>query len=150
MTACSSLQTGHVGLNVTDLDRSAAFYQQVLGFRVMLRSEGAGGRFAFLGDGDRLVLTLWQQAEGEFDARRPGLHHLSFQAGTMSEVREKLARLRELGVPLIYDGVVPHAEGGPSGGVFFRDPDGLRLEIFSPTGAEGHHAPGEGPSCGFF
>ena len=38
-----NLQTGHVGLNVSDLDRSKGFYQQVFGFEVWVnpRKKGA-------------------------------------------------------------------------------------------------------------
>ena len=33
----------------------------------------------------------------------------------------------------------------------FEDPDGIRLEIYAPTGAGDHAAPTPGaPSCGFF
>ncbi len=69
----------------------------------------------------------------------------------MDEVRAAEARLNSRGAKFIYDGIVPHAEGRPSGGIFFEDPDGVRLEIFAALGAEGEHAPtGEAPSCGFF
>ena len=46
----SGFQTGHVGLNVTDLDRSKEFYQDVLGFDVLgeSRSSGQADRFIFL------------------------------------------------------------------------------------------------------
>ena len=147
----SSLQTGHVGLNVSDLSRSKEFYRDVFGFEVKAESEAEGRRYAFLGDGQRLVLTLWQQSEGRFEKQRPGLHHLSFQVETIEEVREAERRLRELDVPLIYGGIVPHSEGSQSGGIFFEDPDGIRLEIYSPTGA-GDELPTatQGPACGFF
>lgn len=145
------LQTGHVGLNVSDLERSERFYREVFGFQVMHKSQEAGREFVFLADGGRLVLTLWRQGAGRFDKGRPGLHHLSFQVGTIEEVREAEGRLRALDVPLIYDGVVPHGEGAQSGGIFFEDPDGIRLEIYAPTGAGEHKAPMPGaPSCGFF
>ena len=147
----SSAQTGHVGLNVSDLDRSMRFYRDVLGFNVTGESQEAGRRFAFLGDGERVVLTLWQQGEGRFEKHLPGLHHLSFQVPAIEDVKDAEQRLRSLNVPLIYDGIVPHAEGAQSGGIFFEDPDGIRLEIYAPTGAEQRTAPTpNAPSCGFF
>jgi catechol 2,3-dioxygenase-like lactoylglutathione lyase family enzyme len=146
------LQTGHIGLNVSDLGRSRDFYTRAFGFRVVNESSEPGRAFAFLADGDgRLVLTLWQQSAGRFDAARPGLHHLSFQADGIDAVRAIERRLREDGVKFLYDGVVPHAEGADSGGIFFEDPDGIRLEVYAPSGAASHEAPTKGaPSCGFF
>lgn len=145
------LATGHVGLNVSDAERSKRFYRRVFSFEVMLESVEEGRRFVFLGDGERLVLTLWEQSEGRFETGRPGLHHLSFEVPSIKEVRTFEAGLREMGVPLLYDGIVPHAEGEDSGGVFFEDPDGIRLEVYSPSGAGGREAPhAEAPSCGFF
>ena len=144
-------ETGHVGLNVSDLERSTRFYQAVFGFEVTARSAADGRRFAFLGHGGRLQLTLWQQSDGRFERARPGLHHLSFQVAGIDEVRAAERRVRALGAPLLYDGIVPHAEGASSGGIYFEDPDGIRLEIYSPTGAAGLAAPVAGaPSCGFF
>ncbi len=146
-----SLQTGHVGLNVSDLERSERFYREVFGFQVTGKSQGTGREFVFLADKEKLVLTLWQQSEGRFDKRQPGLHHLSFQVATIEEVKEAEGRLRAIDVPLLYDGIVPHGEGAQSGGIFFEDPDGIRLEIYAPTGAGEHLAPTPGaPSCGFF
>ena len=47
--------------------------------------------------------------------------------------------------------MVAHREGGASGGIFFHDPDGTRLEISVPTGAETAPAPSsDAPTCGFF
>lgn len=147
----AEVQTGHVGLNVTDLARSVRFYKDVFGLEVLKESGAAGRRFAFLGAGGKTVLKLWEQSEGRFDAGAPGLHHLSFRVEDVGAVREVERKVRAAGARLIYDGVVPHAEGADSGGLFFEDPDGTRLEVFTPAGLGGAQAPVSGaPSCGFF
>ncbi|WP_431040825.1 VOC family protein [Streptomyces sp. P1-3] len=149
--AMAALRTGHIGLNVTDVDRSAGFYTQVFGFEVIGKDTEDDRRFAFLGRDGRLVLTLWQQAGGPFDGGRAGLHHLSFEVDTIAEVRAAEELLRELGADFAHDGVVAHGEGASSGGIFFTDPDGTRLEIYAPTGAEDAPVPSAAaPTCGFF
>ena len=142
--------TGHIGINVTDLDRSRDFYSAVLGLHLVGGSSEAPRRYAFLGDGERLVLTLWEQSRGRFDRAAPGLHHLSFQVASAGEVRAAEELLRALGANFTYDGIVPHAEGASSGGIFFEDPDGTRLEIFAAAGIQGEAPTADGPSCGFF
>ncbi|RYX86190.1 VOC family protein [bacterium] len=145
------MQTGHIGINVSDIERSKAFYTRAFGLDVMNESQEEGKQFAFLGENGTLYVTLWQQSAGRFDASVPGLHHLSFQVESLEQVKEAEARVRELGAEFLYDGVVSHAEGAQSGGIFFRDPDGIRLEIYTPSGADESDAPsGEAPTCGFF
>ncbi|MFI1719533.1 VOC family protein [Streptomyces sp. NPDC020489] len=146
-----TLRTGHIGLNVTDLDRSLAFYRDVLGFTAIGEGKEEGRRYAFLGDGESLVLTLWQQAEAAFAGDRAGLHHLAFEADSIERVRQYEQALRTDGVDFAHEGVVAHREGSASGGIFFHDPDGTRLEISVPSGADGAPAPVEAaPTCGFF
>lgn len=69
-------------------------------------------------------------------------------------VRAAEARVRDAGAEVLHGGVVPHQEGASSGGIFFTDPDGTRIEIYSATGADvvgAHAAPfGDAPTCGFF
>lgn len=146
----AGIESGHVGINVTDLGRSRAFYEQAFELETLGASDEDGRRYAFLGAGGRLLLTLWQQSDGRFDTGRPGLHHLAFQVPTVEDVRRAEGRVRELGARLLYDGVVPHAEGAPSGGIYFEDPDGLRLEIYTAEVGETHARAANGPSCGFF
>jgi lactoylglutathione lyase len=151
MSATSTLRTGHIGLNVTDLDRSLAFYRDVLGFGVIAEGKEQGRRFAFFGEAGRPTLTLWEQAQGGYDSGRAGLHHLAVEADTVEQVREYEVTLRAYGVDFAYDGVVAHGEGAASGGIFFHDPDGTRLEIYAPSGTEEAPAPsGAAPTCGFF
>jgi lactoylglutathione lyase len=145
-TLATTFATGHVGLNVADLGRSIGFYEHVFGWDIKQRGDG----FAFLGDADGLVLTLWEQSDGAFATDRPGLHHLAFQVGSIEDVREAEARVRAAGVALHRDGIVRHGEGASSGGIFFEDPDGIRLEIFTASGVEGEAPSGAAPTCGFF
>jgi catechol-2,3-dioxygenase len=145
------VRTGHIGLNVTDLERSTPFYARVFGLQTQSEGEDDGRRWAFLGRDGRLVLTLWQQSTAPFPVASAGLHHLSFEAESMEQVRAAEAVLRELGADFHHEGVVPHGEGTASGGIFFTDPDGIRLEIYAPNGAENATAPtGTAPTCGFF
>ncbi|BDT98680.1 VOC family protein [Nocardia sputorum] len=149
--AAPQLATGHVGLNVSDLDRSVDFYRRALGFEQLAASTDAQRRWAFLGADGKLVVTLWEQSDGAFSTDTPGLHHLSFQVDSIDQVRAVERVLRELSVAFAHDGVVAHGEGVASGGIFFSDPDGIRLEVYAPSGAETAPAPsGAAPTCGFF
>lgn len=150
-TPLTSLQTGHVGLNVSDLDRSREFYCHVFGLQVLKEGTDAKQRWVFLARDGKLMVTLFQQSTGVFDTATPGLHHLSFQVESMDQVRAAEEVVRSLGATLFHDGIVAHAEGADSGGIFFADPDGIRLEIYTPNGASESPAPsGEAPTCGFF
>ena len=142
--------TGHVGINVSSLERSQPFYTEIFNLTRVGGSDDPNRRFAFLGDGERLVLTLWEQSDGRFDPRSPGLHHLSFEVPTIDDVRAAEERLRARGATFAYDGVVPHREGSHSGGIFFEDPDGTRLEIYAKDGVAGTAPSGDAPTCGFF
>ncbi len=147
-----TIPNGHIGINVTDLATSKDFYSDVFGLEVLGSQDDGPHRFAFLGKGpNNVALTLWQQSNRRYDEKAAGLHHFSFQAESLDAVRAAEARLKKRGVKFIYDRIVPHNEGTPSGGIFFEDPDGLRLEIFAPAGAEDiPAASGELPACGFF
>lgn len=143
--------TGHVGISVVDIDRSTSWYQEVFGLDVIGSAGEGDHRYAFLGADGTLVLTLWQQATAAFDPSAAGLHHLSFEVPAVDDVRAAERRLHELGAAFAYDGVVPHGEGADSGGIFFHDPDGTRLEIYTRSGAGESSAPSvDGPTCGFF
>lgn len=147
----SQLKVGHVGLNVSNLERSIAFYKEIFGFTVRGESQEDGRKYVFLGTDDA-VITLWQQSEGSFSNSTPGLHHLAFQVSSIEDVKSFESKLKDRNAKFIYDSIVTHREGSQSGGIFFEDPDGIRLEIFTATGAHAHGKAGSsnGPSCGFF
>ena len=78
---------GHIGLAVRDLGRSVPFYRDAFALTLMGEGEARGTRFAFLGDGNRVTLTLWQRDGAS------GLHHLAFEAASAANVRAAETRL---------------------------------------------------------
>src|SRR5688572_12760586 len=101
----AGLQTGHTGLNVSNVQASKEFYQKVFGFDVVRESQDARREFAMLGIDNQIVVTLWQQSSGHFSKDVPGLHHLAFQVSSMDEVRHVETTLREMKAQFLYDGI---------------------------------------------
>ncbi|MBX9953021.1 MAG: VOC family protein [Candidatus Obscuribacterales bacterium] len=144
------MNTGHVGLNVQDLDRSVEFYTRVFDLGILKKGAEGGKEFALLSNNGRLAITLWQQGTQEFSSIHSGLHHLAFMVPSLKEVEEAERKLRSMNTSFEYDGIVPHSSGAESGGIFFFDPDGVRLEIYTEQGVTGEAPHCDSPSCGFF
>jgi lactoylglutathione lyase len=144
------MNTGHVGLNVRDLDKSIEFYTKVFDLSLSGRGDDTGKKFAFLADNGRLAITLWQQSERTFDGTRAGLHHLAFLVPSVEAVKSAQEKLRAMNTPFEYEGIVPHKSGAESGGIYFTDPDGVRLEIYTEHGVHGEAPHSDAPTCGFF
>jgi len=120
----------HLSLSVTDLDRSLAFYRDVLGAPVMAEPyvhPRFEGRLALvLVGGTGLDLQEHARNDGEkFDPARTGLDHLGFSAESMAELEAWAARLDDA---RIRHSLIREVD---SGAVFdFQDPDGIQLEFF--------------------
>jgi catechol 2,3-dioxygenase-like lactoylglutathione lyase family enzyme len=124
----------HVDLTVTDLARSVAFYDRVLGqlgFR-RLDALGAGAPCWGVVDADggcfNLALQIAEPGRPAHDRRAPGLHHLAFHADDRADVDGFHAFLVDAGVTVLD----PPAEYDYTPGyyaVFFADPDGMKLEV---------------------
>ncbi|MBO9523602.1 MAG: VOC family protein [Nocardioidaceae bacterium] len=136
----------HVGVAVSDLERSVAFYTAVLGFTVLYRMDFANDevavtmeqegafRSAMLVRGDiRVELLQWEDVPITGGGRRPmtelGFTHLSFRVDDIGELDEAVAA---------YGGeVVAHTRqvlgdpGDPAAPrlVYLTDPDGTRIEL---------------------
>ena len=124
----------HLDLVVSSVERSLGFYRDLLaplGFHRISEVEGERGEtiWYLIGPGSSLGLRAAQsESEGPFDRYAVGLHHVAFEAETRALVDDRAAWLREHGAEI---------ESGPEGyayepgyyAVFFRDPDGMKLEI---------------------
>ncbi|MFD4789737.1 VOC family protein [Streptomyces sp. NPDC058459] len=144
----SAISTGSAGLNVTDLDRSIAFYERALRFEVIRRSSDPARPYALLGQESAVLLTLWQQTSERFAPDRAGLHHLSFEVPTVEALGETEAALRTAGIAIRDDPGAP-GQAAATGQLFFLDPDGIRLEVY--TDDPRAQSPASGlPRCGFY
>jgi catechol 2,3-dioxygenase-like lactoylglutathione lyase family enzyme len=145
------MKVGHIGINVNNIQRSKEFYAGLFGFDLMRESSEEGKKFAFLGNKGKLFLTLWEQSDKPFSSSNAGLHHLAFELENMEKLKIFENTLEVLGVEKIYDKIVSHTEASGSGGLYFLDPDGIRLEVCVSEGMhECSPASTNGPSCGFF
>jgi catechol-2,3-dioxygenase len=145
------MKVGHVGINVNDIERSKEFYLKLFGFDILFEEILENKRYMFLGKDGEIIVTLWEQSNKEFSNSTAGLHHLAFIVDSVEELKAFEKKLDENKVTKIYNGIVTHCEGASSGGVFFLDPDGVRLEVCIADGIEecnpNNH---EHSSCGFF
>ncbi|MGQ0617376.1 MAG: VOC family protein [Acidimicrobiia bacterium] len=120
----------HAVLYVGDLDRSVAFYTEVLGFRpVNMTPDGFDGA-AFLqapgstNDHDLGLFAVGSGA-GRSQAGRStvGLYHLAWEVDTLDEL-ERLGR-----VLTERDALVGASDHGTTKSLYGKDPDGLEFEI---------------------
>lgn len=108
---------GHMLLRTRDLERSLAFYTDVLGLTIRKRGQARdGGPLVATNEG--IALTT-----GRADGESP-IEHLAFRG---VRIEALAARARELGVPIV-DGPAVTAEYGTS--IYVEDPDGNRIEIY--------------------
>ena len=117
---------GHVHLKVADLERSLAFYRDVLGFEV---TQKLGTQAAFLsanGYHHHLGLNTWDSAGGRSPAHgTTGLYHVAILFPSEAEMAAAVRRVLKAGIPL--EGAADH---GVSEAVYLKDPDGNGVEIY--------------------
>jgi catechol 2,3-dioxygenase-like lactoylglutathione lyase family enzyme len=135
---------GHVVLNVSDIERSAAFYTEVLGFSVsdVYPAEMVPGGMVFMRcNADHHGIALVGGAAARPD--RADMHHMAFEVATLDEVLRAREHLRKHGAVIDFDG---RRRAGCQIAVEFRDPDGHRLEIYwglDQVGSDGQVRPPE-------
>ncbi len=139
----------HTGYTVSDLDRSLAFYRDLLGCEVVATQEKRGGylaeivgypnahvRMAHLRAPDsRHIIELFQYLTPQTEHPRlepcnVGTAHMSF---LVDDLEATYARLLAAGIEF-YSAPVKIDTGINAGGLalYLRDPDGITMELFQP------------------
>src|SRR5215212_6018777 len=122
-----AVRVGHVHLNVSDLDRSLAFYRDALGLGIFADGRERGLDMVFLAAGDyhhHIGLNTLATAGATPPPRgHTGLYHVALLYPDRRELVRGLRRLLEHGV------AVDHAtDHGGSVALYLDDPDGNGIE----------------------
>src|SRR5436190_2717035 len=118
-------------LTVSDLDRSLAFYRDVVGLPLAFELPERGAAFLWIGEPGEGMLGLWAYASAPLALSL----HVAFKA-SLEQVVVACDRLRSMGVtPLSFfatETTEPSVIGWmPAAAVYFRDPDGHLLEYLA-------------------
>jgi glyoxylase I family protein len=123
----------HVALTVRDADRSAQWYGDLLGMKVVLQGDDDTVRFRVMAHFDSgWVLGLRQypgHQDGVFDEFRTGLDHLAFAVSSRDELEGWEQTLSDAGIHF-----TPIVDMPIGSVIVFRDPDNIQLEFWLPAG----------------
>jgi catechol 2,3-dioxygenase len=116
---------GRVRLQIADLDRSIAYYETVIGLRVIDRSHDTA-TLAPRG-GDTVLIELRAKPGVRAVARRGqiGLYHFAILLPDRASLGRLIAHLSATGV---YAGMSDHFV---SEAIYLQDPDGLGIEVYA-------------------
>ncbi|KLG23277.1 glyoxalase [Enterobacter roggenkampii] len=121
----------HIGLAVSNLEESAAFFTGLLGWQEVKRREDYPA--IFVKDG-ALTLTLWKtQTEQpvQFDRKNNvGLHHLALRVKTREGLYRILEVLKANQVEIEFEPTV--IREGPAMHMMCYEPSGIRIEFYYP------------------
>lgn len=129
-------ELGHVVLYVRDVERSARFYREVLGWRQILPtpdSADAGERRAAVFNApsgrthhELLLIEVGADAAGQPEGKRIGLYHFGLKIGTTDdELRTALDELTKSGTTIL--GASDHHA---THSLYIADPDGNEIELY--------------------
>lgn len=121
----------HIGLTVSRLEESAAFFTSLLGWKEVRRREDYPA--IFVSDG-LVMLTLWaikEEPATEFNKNKNvGLHHVAFPVASEKSLNRLYARLKEADVKIEFS---PELLGeGPARHMMCYEPSGIRVEFIWP------------------
>jgi glyoxylase I family protein len=124
----------HLALTVTNVERSAAWYSELLGMVTVIGDDTDDVRYRVLAHPDSgMVIGLREYpvaGSGDvFDEMRTGMDHVAIGVESAVDLMGWEDRLDELGVA--YTPVTETAIGTV---IVFRDPDNIQLEFWLPAG----------------
>ena len=141
------LELGHVVLYVSNLNRSADFYRDILGFHEIVRGPGVAAFSSGRTHHELLLIEVGPLRSREGEARgepvrertpKPGLYHIGFKIGDSPEDAKRVFReLKKRQVPIVGTG-----DHGVTHSIYILDPDGNELELYADVSDEWKRDPG--------
>jgi glyoxylase I family protein len=126
------IQGTHITLTVSDLDRSASWYQDLFGGQELYRGNDGISDLAVYALSDNLLVGLRRhegmQPGDRFSHERCGLDHFALHVDDRSELEKWQAKFDEKNID--HSGIVESPFGQH---LSFKDPDGIALELFVPA-----------------
>lgn len=120
----------HIGTTSRDLDRTIAFYRDLLGFRLVLRKTQASGELAFLDAGGGMLEVFAPATEiapaRDVPANEAGMRHLTL---AVTDIVAMIADLEVAGVEILERPRDAHNTELIKRVAFVRDPDGIIVEL---------------------
>jgi catechol 2,3-dioxygenase len=119
-------ELGHVVLFVTNLQKSADFYCDTLGFNEVHRDKQTALYTSGRTHHELLLIEIGGVTENKVSPR-PGLYHIGFKIGdSTEELRQAYQELQKAGVHIVgtADHTVTHS-------LYILDPDGNELELYA-------------------
>ncbi len=128
----------HVEIYCSDLERSQEFWTWFLnhlGYKTFqIWPEGISLR---LGSTYLVfVQAVDKFKDASYHRAKPGLNHLAFHASSPHQVDRLTELLKVRGTKLLYQDRFPNAGGKTTYGVFFEDPEGIKVEVVCDLGYE--------------
>ncbi|MDN4592601.1 VOC family protein [Polycladomyces subterraneus] len=121
----------HVGIMVKDLEKSIAFYREVIGLELVstLTHTKESLKLAFLSfPGAKETQVELIQGYNDRLPQEGKVHHLAF---TVDDIQKEWDRLKQLDISFIDDEIVSLPNGSKY--FFFHGPDGEWIEFFEPA-----------------
>jgi catechol 2,3-dioxygenase len=128
MSPAFSLRFSHVGLFCMDLDRMVHFYNRHMGFTITDRGHLPSGEICFLSRDPREHHQIALVAGRPANVPDLIVNQISFRVDGIDEIK---AFYKTLPQDLVSD--IQPVNHGNAWALYFRDPEGNRLEVFSDT-----------------
>ena len=117
---------GHVHLKVSDIEKSLAFYHDILGFEITQRFGSSAAFISAGGYHHHIGLNTWHsKGAGPAQENAVGLYHTAIVYPTKKDLAEIVQRLQSLDYP--FTGSADH---GVSIAFYLNDPDGNGVELY--------------------